>query len=206
MVLILAASLLFHALKPKNSKHRRLILPFVTAIPDLSFNPNSRNGKKNIRNAWENGHLKNYSDFKIGHDTLNNSITPHKWTNDSRPCYVVELVAFLQGHSDRIKATVYCQRFGAENIQEQLLKSGILVIHSTKHLVSRRKQKKTNIISRCFQRNQDPEIEPKSLGSVLKHQSNLGKLLKKRGGKENCAKINGRRGKSRFWLVSDSIS
>ena len=41
--LILVASLLFHALKPKNSKHSKQLLPTVTAVPGLSFNPNSYN-------------------------------------------------------------------------------------------------------------------------------------------------------------------
>ena len=100
------------------------------------------------------GHLKDRSDFAIWHDTLNNSITPHKRTNNNRPCDVEELVAFLQRHSDRIKAIVYFQNYGAKNILKQLLKSGILVIQSTKHLVSRRKQMKTNIISRYFQLHQ----------------------------------------------------
>ena len=188
MVHILAASSLFHALRPKNSKHPKLLLPSVTAIPGLSFNPNSRNAEKNVRNAWDKGHLKDRSDFVIWHDTLNNSITPHKRTNDNRPCDVDELVAFLQRHSDRIKAIVYCQRHGAKNILKQLLKSGILVIQSTKHLVSRRKQKNTNVISRYFQLHQDPDIELKSLGLVLKHQSNLRKLLKKNRGKRKLCK------------------
>ena len=80
------------------------------------------------------------------------------------PCDVEELFAFLQRHSDRIKAIVYYQRYSAENILEQLLKSGILLIQSAKHLVSRRKQKNATIISRYFQLHQDPEIELKSLG------------------------------------------
>ena len=71
MVHYLAAGSLFNALKPKNSKHRKLLLPSVTAIPGLSFKPNSRNAEKNIRNAWDKGRLKDRSDFVIWHDTLN---------------------------------------------------------------------------------------------------------------------------------------
>ena len=94
MVHILLASWLFHALKPINSKHRKLLLLSVTANPGLSFNTNYRNAKKNMINAWDKGHLEDRTDFVIWHDTLNNSITPHKRTNDNRPCDVEELVAF----------------------------------------------------------------------------------------------------------------
>ena len=135
MLHILTASSLFHALKPKNSKHPKLLLPSLTAIPGLSFNPNSRNAEKKIRNAWHKSQLKNCGAFVSWHDALNNSVTPHKRTNDNRPCDVEELVAFLQRHSDSIKAIVYCQNYDAKNILKQLLKSGILVIQSTKHLV-----------------------------------------------------------------------
>ena len=110
MVHILATSSLFHALTTKNSKHPKLLLPSLTIIPGLSFNSNSGNAKKNIRIAY----LKDRSDFAIWQDTLNNSITPHKRTNDNRPYDVEELVAFLQRHSDRIKATVHCQSYGAK--------------------------------------------------------------------------------------------
>ena len=79
------------------------------------------------------------------------------------------------------------------------------MIQSTKHLVSRRKQKNTNIISRYFQLHRDPDIELKSLGLVLKYQSNLRKLLKKNRGKGNFAKINGRQRKSKSSVASDSI-
>ena len=62
-----------------------------------------------MRNAWDEDHRKDRSDFVIWHDILNNSITTHKRTNDNRPCDVEELVSFLQRHSDRIKAIIYCQ-------------------------------------------------------------------------------------------------
>ena len=75
MVHILAASSFFHALKPKNSKHPKLLLPPVTAIPGLSFNPNSRNAENNIRKVWHKGQLKDRSDFVIWYDALKNSIT-----------------------------------------------------------------------------------------------------------------------------------
>ena len=45
-------------------------------------------------NAWDKDHLKDRSDFVIWHDTLNNSITPHKRTNDNRQCDVEELFPF----------------------------------------------------------------------------------------------------------------
>ena len=142
---ILAASSLFRVIKPKNSKHLKLLLPSVTAKMGFSLNPNSRNTEKNMRNACDEDHLKDRSDFVIWHDILNNSITTHKQTNDNRPCDVEELVSFLPRHSDRIKAIIYCQRYGATNKLKQQLKSGILVIQSTKHLVSRRKQKNTTL-------------------------------------------------------------
>ena len=114
----------------------------MTAIPGLSFNPISRKAKKNKKNAYDKGHLKDRSNSMIWHDILKNCVTPQKRTNDNKPCDVEELVAFLQRHSDRIKAIVYFQRCGADKILEQLLKSGILVIQSTKHLASRRKLKR----------------------------------------------------------------
>ena len=63
-------------------------------FPGISCNPKSRNAENNIRNAWDKGHLKDRSDFVICHDTLNNSIAPHKRTNDNRPCDVEVLVVF----------------------------------------------------------------------------------------------------------------
>ena len=107
---ILAASSVFRVIKPKNSKHLKLLLPSVTANLSFSLNPNSRNTEKNMRNACDEDHLKDRSDFVIWHDILNNSITTHKQTNDNRTCDVEELVSFLQRHSDRIKAIIYCQK------------------------------------------------------------------------------------------------
>ena len=81
MVHVLVANSFFYALKTKKSKHRKHLLSSVTATPGLSFNSNSRNAgnaRKNIRNAWDKGHLKVRSDFVILSDTLNNSIKPHK--------------------------------------------------------------------------------------------------------------------------------
>ena len=103
-------------------------------------------------------------------------------------------------------AIIYFQRYGAKNILNQLLKSEILVMRSTKHLVSRRKQKNSNIISRYFQLHQDPDTVLKSLGLVLKHQSKLRNLLKNYRGKRKLCKNQREAKKSKCWVVSDSIS
>ena len=90
----------------------RITANIHTVTPDRAghsgsfVQPEFQKRLKNIRNTWDKGQLTDRSDFVIWLETLNSSITPHKRTNDNWPCDVEELVAFLQRHSEKIKAIV----------------------------------------------------------------------------------------------------
>ena len=163
---ILAASSLFHALKPKNSKHHNPLLLSLMAIPCLSFNSNSRNAKNNIRNAWDRGHRKNWNDFLIWNDTLSNSITPHKLTNDNRPCNVEEFftMSFGQNQGSILISNIWRKEYFRTAFKignfSDLVKEAFRVNTEAKEHQYHQQIPPTQV----------PKIELKSLGLGLNHQ------------------------------------
>ena len=92
-----------------------------------------------------------------------------------------KLTLFLRTNRDRFSAIVYCRRIGTEDTFQELLKSEILVLSVTKHLISERKRKMQP--GKYSQLHQEAGLENRTLEIVLRHQYNLRGLLKKGKGK-----------------------
>ena len=89
----------------------------------------------------------------------------------------MELIEILKTLTN-ISAIVYCQRNGTPDIRNQLISSGILVIPTTKCLISKRKRR-TELVNVYQALHQDVQLELKSLRIVFEHQDNLPVVLSK---------------------------
>ena len=146
---IVAAISLFHALRGVTYDNKREVLPKIIAIPGLNLNPFALNQLKNIRYLIASSRtLRRRRDLVIWHDAINNSTTKHK--SNSRPCGIKNLCSYLTRHSFRFQAIVYCKREKAPDIFPQLLETGILVIQTTEHVISRRKQRSARCVERYY--------------------------------------------------------
>ena len=90
------------------------------------------------------------------------------------------MINFLRTNKNLFRAIVHCRRIGAEDIFQELLKSKVLVLCVTKHLVLRRKRK-TQPEKYC-ELHRESGLEIKTLETVLRYQYNLRGLLRKRKG------------------------
>ena len=136
LVHILAAISLHHAVNSLPYSSKKEFLGKETSVPGFSFNRNSRNA----RNLLQKGHLSKRKDLLVWHNLIKNTISRHR-SNNYQPCTVPELRSFLRTNKDRFSAIVYCRRIGTEDISQELLKSEVLVLSVTKHLISKRKGK-----------------------------------------------------------------
>ena len=181
MMHILAASLLHHAVKRLPYSSKKQILGKVTSVPGFSFNRNSQNSIKNARNLLQKGHLSKRKDLVVWHDLINNTISRHK-SNNYQLSSVPELISFLRTNKDRFSAIVYCRRIATEDILQELLKSEVLVLSVTKHLISKRKRKTQP--GKYSPLHHEAGLKIETLATALRHQYNLRELLKKRKGKK----------------------
>ena len=132
---LLAASSFSHDLNKMTKKGKKGILPHLTSIPGLSWNPNSRHILKNVRFSIENSRsLRNRTDLVLWHDTINNTTKKHR-SNNFKHCNPGDIEEYLQQNWFRFEAIVYCTRKRAPEIVKILLKTGILLIEVTKHII-----------------------------------------------------------------------
>ena len=159
---------------------KTMLIGKVISLPGFSFNRNSKNWFKKARNLLQKCHLRKIKDMKLWHDLLNNAILRHR-SNNYQTGGLPELKSFLRTNKDRFSAIVYCRRIGTEDIFQELLKSEVLVLSVTKHLISKIKRKTQP--GKYLQLNQAAGLEIKTLETVLRHQYNLRGLIKKDKGK-----------------------
>ena len=140
MVLIVGASCLYKAINFLQSWQMKSLERNIFARPGLSFS-NCISKLNNLQHLLNHGSLKGRTDLIIWHDTLSNSITPHR-TNNNTPQSTDELVATLKLFQQNIKSILYNRRFGTPQIFDKLCEHRIsLIISVLKHLLSKRKQK-----------------------------------------------------------------
>ena len=118
----------------------------------------------------------------VWRDPINNTILRHK-SNNYQPSSMPELITAVRTNKDRFSAIVYCRRIGTEEMLQEVLKSEVLVQSLTKHL---RKKWKTQPRNHC-KLYQEAGLEIRNLETVLRHQYNLKRLLRKGRG-ENLGK------------------
>ena len=176
-VYVLGASSLEKAVKSLQYKERRAYNFCVTAIPGLSLNPLTCNPLKNLGNILEKGYLAKQRNLVLWHDLINNSVSEH-WKHRTPALPVEELVTILKRYQDRVKAIVYCRRFGTPDIYKQLKTSGIPVISVRRNLVSKRKQRNHELQKSYSALHQQRHLELKSLDIVLRNADNISFLTK----------------------------
>ena len=115
--------------------------------------------------------------FSKRKDLINNTISRHR-SNNYQPCSVPELTSFLRTNKDLFSAIVYCRRKVTEDIFQELLKSEVLVLSVTKHLISKRKRKTQP--GKYSQLHQEAGLEIKTLETVLRHQYNFERAAQER--------------------------
>ena len=83
---------------------------------------------------------------------------------------------------------MYCKRRRAPDIVKNLLKTGIILIQVTKHLISRQKQRDYWCLKQYRELHQEAALELKTLDYIWRHRKNLRSLLKKGNGKPKVEK------------------
>ena len=124
----------------------------ITSVPGFSFTRNLKICFRNARKLLQKVNLSKRKDLVVWHDLTNNTISHHR-SNNYQPCSVPELTPFLRTNKDRFSAIVYCRRIGSEDIFQELLKSELLVLSVTKHLISRERGRRSQeIIPSCIRK------------------------------------------------------
>ena len=68
----------------------------------------------------------------LWHDLINNTLSPHS-SNNYKPSTAQQVVTALHQQRDRIRAVIYCRRFGTADIFNRQLTTDILIIRADKH-------------------------------------------------------------------------
>ena len=186
MVHVIGASSLHKAVKRLDNNLKK----DVTTIPGLSFVHNSRYKQLDFLLG---GSLAKKKRVVIWHDLLNNSVTSHS-SNNYRPLKIEDLIERLKKVKS-LAAVVYCRRIFAPDFYDALKKVGVPVISVTRNLISKQKQGIPDILHKYRQLHQQPTLEQKSLGIVIKYKDNLKGLEKNRRSKKR--KISQSRRKAR---------
>ena len=174
MVCNVVASSLYHSLEQLSNPEKEQFLHKKLAIPGLSLNPNTTNPQKNLANLLCGAPLAEKRQVVVWHDFINSSINSYR-TNDLRACTAQELTEILKLLTN-INAIVYCQRNGTPDIRNQLISSGIFLIHITRCLISKRKCR-TELVDEY--QALDVQLELKFLWVVFEHQDNLPAVFSK---------------------------
>ena len=181
MVFIVAASSVDHALYTLNPENRKTYNEKIFSIPGLSLNPNTKNPKKLVPNLLSKD-LSDKTDIVIWHDVLNNSISKHE-SNNFRPLTVPQLVEILKSIENKLRALVYCHRFGTPNICENLKElensTNIKVFSTVEDFISTKKQKDPDFLKKLKALHQSPEIEIKHIFFILRKESELDAITDK---------------------------
>ena len=127
MVYVVGASSLEKAVSSLQFKSRKFYHSRLTAIPGLSFNPLSSNPLKVLQNLLQKGSLAKKRNLIIWHDVINNTVSVH-WKNQTPALTPQELVGILDQYRLRIRAIVYCRRFGTPDVYKELKTSGLPII------------------------------------------------------------------------------
>ena len=140
---ILAASSLHQTSKILSPASQKRVSQSCIATPMISFNHNAVNVRKVCQYQLDD-YLLSRSDIVIWHDAINKSISRHR-INNCNARTPNQLKKILLNYKRNIYAIVDCKRVGTEDIYSKLQEFGILVINIVTDLISRRKQKPTEL-------------------------------------------------------------
>ena len=153
---------------------KHLLKTFCFGQSGLSFKPEDPVNAEH----YLNDQLKNFTRIIIWHDLINNSITNHpNPQKNNPPVYATTLVATLNNYKDRIAAIVYCNRERSENIYNWLKDSDILILNATTHLCSNGAHHEPGYVQSTERIHPEHTLELLKIQLLLKHGSDLKRLL-----------------------------
>ena len=167
MAWVVAASSLFHSLNTLRPAEKAELDELVYTESGLSLNPHTVRKRQNLQTLLEEHPLVD-KEIILWHDVLNNSLSKHR-TNANTLYPLDDLISYLQSKRHRFKAIIYCRRTRTTDIFDSLMRTGILIVPTTK-LISRGKRQDPALVS---------ELELKSLRVVLTHRENLPGIFSK---------------------------
>ena len=116
--------------------------------------------------------------FIIWHNVINNSLSKHRSNNDN-PLTPESLIKILKEYKNKISAIIYVHRRNTPNIYGRLVKTGILTINVTKHLISKRKASTKELIRKLKLIHPPAFLEIKNLRIIRRYFPNLSKFINK---------------------------
>ena len=160
MVFILTASSLHHAIETLTIEEKTRYNDKIFSIPGLRLNPNIKNPKKIVQNLLLKD-LSETTDIVIWHDVLNNSISKHE-SRHFRPLTVSQMLDILNSFENKLRASVYCQRFRTPNILLNLKEieksTNIKVFSIVGDFISTRKQKEPDFFKNLKRYTRAPRL------------------------------------------------
>ena len=156
-------------------------------MPGSGLNFNARDSQKTIQ-YYLHHYLSHRNDLGIWHDAIDNSISRHRSKNN-RKLSSEQLVNLLLWFRTNICAIVYCTRNGAEDIEKNLVSTGILALNVVKDFISKCKAKDQVIIENYKELHQPPSLELKTLLLLRRYSSNLNILKTQKSGTAYHSKL-----------------
>ena len=176
MAWVVAASSLFYSLNTLRPAEKAELDELVYAESGLSLNPHTVRKRQNLQTLLEEHPLVD-KEIILWHDVLNNSLSKHR-TNANTLYPLDDLISYLQSKRHRFKAIIYCRRTRTTDIFDSLMRTGILIVPTTK-LISRGKRQDPALVRQYLEVHQSSELELKSLRVVLTHRENLPGIFSK---------------------------
>ena len=132
MAWVVAASSLFHSLNTLRPAEKAELDELVYAESGLSLNPHTVRRRQSLHTPLVD------KEIILWHDVLNNKLSKHR-TNANTLYPLDDLISYLQSKRHRFKAIIYCRRTRTTDIFDSLMRTGILIVPTTK-LISRGKR------------------------------------------------------------------
>ena len=134
----------------------------------------------------EKGCLRRKGSLVIWYDVINNSASRHR-SNCNTALSSSTLVDALEKFRGKINGIVYNRRQGSSDIYAELQFSGILILHASKHLSSKRNLRKPEYKEELTQLHPLTSIDIGFVSIILHSQKNLWRLAKKSKSKKQKA-------------------
>ena len=189
MVFILGASSLRHAVRTLSAPSQKRMKKTCFTKPGFSSNFNAKASQKTIQ-FYLHHFLSSRTHLVIWYDAINNSIRKHS-SNTNRRLSTEQVTNLLLGYKLNICAIVYCQRSGTEDIEKQLVRTGILVLNLVKDFISKRKAKDQVLLEKYNDLHQPPRLQLKNFLFLRRYSASLSALKTRR--KQNCLPLKNRK-------------
>ena len=173
----LGASVFVSIRKITTGEYKRFLNQNSRAVSGLSFNPQNRDQDTVVQNLLS-GELAETENLIIWHDVISNSLTKHE-NNFDTSLSPSELIKQILEFKKRISCIVYAHKKGTEDIFDQLIETGILVLHVVDNLSSKRNARLPDYNRELAKLHPNSEVELGLLRVVEDNLQDLRALTKK---------------------------